>query len=79
MSKLLEVTNNTSSRVVLECTKTHIIRVGLRCGSITYRKGERHVRNTIHLDISKWKIAAAKYQYNYERPKSFYVKKNCSL
>lgn len=77
MSKLLDIINNISSSVILECTRTHLIR--LRKGFIlnaddikVYRKSTRLPRNCIMLDPAHWKIAAQKYQKNQNKP--IYVK-----
>lgn len=75
---LKEVVNNTASRVVLECTRTHSFRIGLSCFT-EYRKGERHSRNTLRANIAYWKIAAKKYQPGYKRPTYVKNKKPCSI
>lgn len=80
MSKLLDVINNTASRVVLECTRPYSgeyfsERLGAMYG---YKRGERHPRNTIILIVGHWKIAAAKYQPGYKRPTYVKNKKTCS-
>lgn len=83
MSKLLDVVNDISSHIVLECTQGHIVNIQYHAlaigintkGIISYKKGERHSRNCIFLNPGKWKIAAKKYQLKSTLPKALSTSK----
>lgn len=69
---LLSVINNSSSIVVLECTRSHFaVTTYMNLFSlveIRYKKGERLPRYMIYLKPGHWKIAAKKYQPDYKKP-----------
>ena len=65
MSKLIDVINDASSTVVLECTRGHQvgIPVNARIQRIHYHLAVRAPRNVLYISSPPhWKIAAQKYQ-----------------
>jgi len=64
MSKvtLLEITNDTSSRVKLKCRRSYTITNSMGFILKSYKKGEIHPRNEIFLRPGHWKIVSQKEQ-----------------
>lgn len=64
--KLLDVINDTTSTVRLQCIRGHIVNLGYIStflhNTISYRTGIVLPRNCIFLKPGHWKIAAKKHQ-----------------
>jgi hypothetical protein len=86
--RLLDIVNDPKSEMVLECTRGHRVVISQvllllrKVGAIViYPKGYRAYRYTIHIDGAQlhWKIAAQKYQKNYQKPIYIKNKKLCGI